>query len=414
MRIVAISNLYPPNVIGGYELFAERVARGLRRRGHAVTTLTTAGPLPGAEDDAVERCLWLADVYRPSPWPGGQPALDHAARVSCYANIDRVAAALRRLRPELVLLHNPLGLGVLGLIDLLDEIGVGWLWLLGDKIPAQALADLPPDVAALFRCAHRRSFAGGSFVSVSSTLLHEIRTAGIELGPNVEVVPCWCEPVPPGPRPPHRGPLRCVATGQIGREKGIHLIVAAAAALARRPGPPVTIDVQGAGELAHYATLARAEGADEIIRFHGFRPHGELVELYRRSDVFLFPSRTREPFGLAHQEAAAEGCAVVMTRGGSSERFVDGVHCLKIDRTVPALLEAIERLARDRDLAAALGRRAAALVRGGLAEARLLPRLEAPLAAAVRPLDWDRVDWARILRLALYKDRLAQERAAAA
>src|SRR5262249_48851413 len=136
--------------------------------------------------------------------------------------------------------------------------------------------------------------------------------------------------------------------------------------------------------------------------------------LYRRSDVFLFPSATREPFGLAHQEAAAEGCAVVMTRGGSAERFVDGVHCLKIDRSTAALLAAIERLADDRALAAALGRRAAALVRGGLAEARLLPRLEARLAASIRPVDWDRVDWERLLRLALFKDRLAQQRAAAA
>src|SRR5690348_2227632 len=41
MRLLFVSNLYPPVVVGGYELNCADVAAGLRRRGHTVEVVTT-------------------------------------------------------------------------------------------------------------------------------------------------------------------------------------------------------------------------------------------------------------------------------------------------------------------------------------------------------------------------------------
>ena len=45
MRILLVSNLFPPYVVGGYEQMAGWVAEGLRARGHAVQVLTGRGAL---------------------------------------------------------------------------------------------------------------------------------------------------------------------------------------------------------------------------------------------------------------------------------------------------------------------------------------------------------------------------------
>jgi hypothetical protein len=61
MRVAVVSNLYPPDVIGGYELLARDVVEGLRARGHEVDLLTSgspAGPEPG-----VHRMLTLTRTF---------------------------------------------------------------------------------------------------------------------------------------------------------------------------------------------------------------------------------------------------------------------------------------------------------------------------------------------------------------
>ena len=57
MKVLVVSNLYPPEVIGGYELSCRQVVDGLRSAGHDVRVLTTAPQVPAgpeAQDDSRE------------------------------------------------------------------------------------------------------------------------------------------------------------------------------------------------------------------------------------------------------------------------------------------------------------------------------------------------------------------------
>src|SRR6266566_3086554 len=58
MRLLAISNFFPPHFVGGYELGCSDVLDGLKRRGHQVAVLTSQHGVaaPTREDDVFR---WL-------------------------------------------------------------------------------------------------------------------------------------------------------------------------------------------------------------------------------------------------------------------------------------------------------------------------------------------------------------------
>ena len=48
MKVLAISNLYPPDLMGGYELGCRQMVEALCRRGHEVRVLTTVPRVPAS------------------------------------------------------------------------------------------------------------------------------------------------------------------------------------------------------------------------------------------------------------------------------------------------------------------------------------------------------------------------------
>jgi nucleoside-diphosphate-sugar epimerase len=69
VRICLVSNLYPPDVLGGAEIVVGHLAKGLQAAGHEVTVVSTA-PRARAGWDTVEgvrvRRLDPANIY----WAG--------------------------------------------------------------------------------------------------------------------------------------------------------------------------------------------------------------------------------------------------------------------------------------------------------------------------------------------------------
>ena len=60
MKILFITNLYPPYYIGGYELACQDIAEGLRQRGHDISILTSIyGVNKETEEGNVYRKLYL-------------------------------------------------------------------------------------------------------------------------------------------------------------------------------------------------------------------------------------------------------------------------------------------------------------------------------------------------------------------
>ena len=70
MRILVLTNLYPPHNIGGYELRCRDITEALRRRGHEVSVLTSNQTI-GEDtcDYRIDRRLQLHGFFG-HPWGG--------------------------------------------------------------------------------------------------------------------------------------------------------------------------------------------------------------------------------------------------------------------------------------------------------------------------------------------------------
>ena len=365
MRILVLSNLYPPRVLGGYELVCEGVVDHLRASGHQVQVLTAAGdPVPGQDHVHRELSLYI---------DGGAPEEPHPALR--FRNEVADHRALRGMDEwDAALVFHPVGLAK-SLLTALHERGpVGYV--LGDVWPAWDLANdtwlgrlhpegppgMPPRgirrlrhpslvARALAPLARRRGvptewpdlFARGHWWANSEWTLAQLTEGkGLPLAdPRVIRHGIPLEEFPRRESDP--GGRRLLYVGRISPQKGIDV---ALAALERLDGAELTL--VGAPDPEYAAGLRLPEGADlrEPVAREG------LAEIYGQHDVVLFPVLWNEPLGLVPLEAMAVGVPVVATgTGGSSEYLLDERNCLLVEPgDHDALAGAADRLLADPDL----------------------------------------------------------------
>ena len=388
MRILVISNLYPPRVLGGYELAAHKIVEGLRSRGHDVRVLTSPAWAPTA-DANVERTLALRAYQQTPPASSSVNTLfQYESKASQLDNTLIVLDALRRVRPEHVLLFNIIGIGGLAVLDLLRRSGIPWTWNLGDRVPGVLLEDVDPAITGLLEPSE--AIRSGAASVVSRTLAGEIAAEGIELG-RVEVIPRGIPARDVGRSRGYRegGVTRFTAAGVLSEFKGTGLILEAAARLAREGVGPFEVTVYGQGDVEEWRTRADALGVADRVRFGGFVDQLTLIRAHAAADAFLFPTWGREPGASAPFEAASVGAVPIVTEDcGPAESLHDGVDALLIPRPSEAHAHAMASLIRgDVDLAA-LGAAGVALTSGPMSADAVLARLEAMLVAGRGSTDW--------------------------
>lgn len=388
MRVLIVSNLYPPAVLGGYEMACAQVAGALRTRGHEVRVLTTwnAGPGGGGDPDWVERRLDL-HWYLPHPPQAVLAAARHAAMCSCPGNTFALLDAMRRFVPDVVYVWNVAGIGGLALMDALNLTGQPWALHLMDNVPGELFHHTPGSCLALFGADAGAPYAPARVVAMSEYLLDLIRQdTAIDLRGRATIIPGWVDAPPRRPHAPYLrdGVARFVSAGRLSDHKGVHLILEAAARL-HRDGLPFEIDIYGAGDHERYAATIRADGLDDRVRLRGSAPQEALLAAYGDHDAFLFPTHEREAFGFAPIEAASRGTPPVLSAlCGVAERLVGGVHCVKIQRNAVALADAMAAIAAGRVDLAAMGRAAANLVATDLAFHRCMDAIEVVLRDTAR------------------------------
>lgn len=412
MRVLILSNLYPPLVIGGYERACANVARGLVARGHDVRVLAGWSHVPGPPDPPyVRRHLdmrWLMP-HRHTGLP--ETVQLHEAMCSSYANSLHLIETLREFRPDVVYVWNLYGLGIAGLLDVLNHVRAPWALHLMDCLPGYLFDCVPPFVRDVFNARGAALWERATVISMSRQIIDEIadKTA-IRFPQGVHYVPGWVDLEAAVPHEPYLrdGRARFVTAGSIVEHKGIGLIIEAAAALRRQGVENFAVDIFGDGEVPRYVDMARSFGVGDAVRFLGVRSQLELLRAYGGYDAFLFPTWDREPFGFAPVEAA--GCATppIMTAGcGAAERLVDAVHCVKIERTAEALAASMRGVIDGTHDVAALGRRAAALVARDLSFGRCLDAIEDVLLNMPRGANRDALDDPKLALLTFIKHDLS-------
>ena len=343
MRILVVSNLFPPAVRGGYEVECAGVVEHLRGT-HEVHVLTSVQGPPSRSGE-VERTLpWLEDRRE------GALRAPRAAVVATAATRRTLAA----FRPDLVFVWNGSNIPHAALQVLHGAGGVGGIpiayrvcehWFSRLYTGDQFMRHLTPGERGL-----RGVWARGA------RLLNRAHP-GLRLDP-ARVAPAavsWVSdalrrysPAPPAIQVTHEEVLfparpdtdrfaaierrpdpepRVLFAGRIEEQKGPEVAVRALAALERDHGIAARLAVAGDGPADKSAALDRlarelgvADRVERLGRLGGDALAGEVA----RAHVWLVPSVWEEPAPTTCVEAALARVPVVAARVGGIPEMLDG------------------------------------------------------------------------------------------
>ena len=401
MRILVLSNLYPPNVVGGYERLCFEVTAGLAEAGHEVVVLTSryGGKVADYPRQRVLRQFDLLagpDIY--TPFAG---TTEDRAAIN-QANLATLARVLAEVQPDVVFAWNlffldasilqALERGATRTVVMLTD---NWLLVMRNPVFVHEYfrdvvhgekALLPPPsppapslwqralrrlgrgepakpasrLEAIFGAAFVRDLyaAGGSSFARHKVIHNGVRQDGHAGAPRVErsrlVAP---------------GTLRLLFAGRLVDLKGAHTAVAALPLLdpaelgVSRVLLTLLGDAQDTAYMAQLHTAIAASGREADIELRPSVAEAALPELFNQHDLYLFPS-LYEPFSLTLIHALALGIPTIASAiGGNVEIVEDGDSGVLFAKgNAVELAAAITRLATDGALRVRLaegGRRSA-------------------------------------------------------
>ena len=357
MKVLFLSNLYPPIVFGGYERQCHQVATDFVARGHEVAVLTSnyGGGEAFYPGQVVYRRLRLFadadDIYRPFE------ASAEERQAIAAANQKELEAVIAAEHPDVIFAWN------LFFVDpsLLDALGGGCpvVYFLSDN---WLIAPLNGPFLSRFFQEHVFGSApfppppvdGGGWCGVPTRWYpppeqlrvalpqHAIfgakfvrrlyAAAGIGFRDSI-VIPNGVKlfEMPPDrftdrTRLINPGELRLLSVGRVVDVKGVHTAIEALSGLGTGSSQPrirLTIvgDQQDRSYQRRLAELIAETGTAGLVTFSAAVPEDDLFDLFQRHDLYLFPS-LYEPFSLILIQALSSGIPTIASDAGGNTEIV--------------------------------------------------------------------------------------------
>ena len=410
MKILIVSNLYPPEVLGGYEILCARVVASFCGRGHEVAVLTTAIAGGGDTGDGNARNGEAASGENPQVGPAGEllyrdlrlflpfgekPGLARPARQAAEGpNRQAAKAALAAFHPDIVFVWSQLRLG-LGAAREAEAEGCPVVYTMNDDHilgfkpgPRSGLRGSLRSIQEdfLYPASTWKGLRLENVVAISETVRSRLSSVDSRFSTAriaMQGIPLELFPPRAEIGSAHR-PLRLLYAGQLHRYKGVHTLVEAVALAGRAD---FSLTVAGAGEPGYEAELkSRAAELGLDATFLGKVQADAMGGIYREADAFAFTSVWDEPFGMTHLEAMASGLPVASVgHGGPGEFLVDDVNALIFDKEdAPGLARCLRRFADDGELRRRIAAEGRRTVETGFSIESYADRLEAILLETLK------------------------------
>ncbi|WP_136601221.1 glycosyltransferase family 4 protein [Salinigranum halophilum] len=366
-HICFITNLYPPETIGGAETSVRTVAEALVERHYEVSVITTASSDDARAGDGAfcERQNGVSvhrftpgNLYTPFEYreqPGWQKPLMHLLDLwnpQAGRTVDRL---LGDLVPDIIHVHNFGGLSPAVFRAAANHAPVVQTlhdYRLLHIDPGMFVAGAQRELSGLmrpFRAYNRRTvepsldrvLAPSQFIidqHNEAGFFDDVPTSVLRLG-----VPRDDRATPGAVA----DPPRILFVGQLARPKGVDVLLDAIAHL----DSDIRVDIVGRGE-AREQLEAQAAG-DDRVTFHGFVSEADLAAFYREATVTVVPSRWNDNSPMVIYESLARATPVVGSDMGGISELIDtpGDDTPTTGRVVPsedpvALATAIESVCR--------------------------------------------------------------------
>lgn len=329
MRIAIISNLFPPHVIGGYELGCLNLARAARDAGIQVRVLTST---PTGRLNKREKVVNLdvqtvfAPIYNYETLLSSVPVSFDPASFGGIepANVVALKNELRNFRPDAIWIFNPLGLGPVGIVETAVQSRIPTTLHLMDHLDG-TVADHQIGFNVLPRWIRAKSKMGAIACSEKTLQRNEIHGlfADSKVIANGVRMGAGCQP----PREAV-GASTCnlVYFGQVERHKGIlQLIHALAKTRKKIAAQDIKLHIAGGGsvEFARELNQTIAElNLHSVVVQHGFCEPEKLKELLDSMHLAVFPLSPDEPFAYVVIEAIQAGLPIIVSRQAGCAEFL--------------------------------------------------------------------------------------------
>lgn len=330
MRIAMMTNNYKPYV-GGVPISVERLAEGLRARGHEVTVFAPAYPGVAEEPGVVRiramHSLWKGDYLAPSMFD------------------PKTEAAFKAGNFQLIHVHHPVLMGHMGLY-LSRKYGVPLVFTYHTRYEEYLhYARLKPNGAAMRFLqrtvpAHNRAFMNRCSLLFAPTPLMRNYLRDIGVTAPVEVLPTGLGAEDFAQNAAQSAALRrryapggqrlLCTVARVEPEKNIGFLLRALARHKAEGGAASRLVVVGDGSAREgLQKEAEALGLAEDVFFVGCVPHEQLAAWYGAADLFVFASKS-ETQGIVLLEAMAGGLPVLaLAASGVDDVVVNGVNGLR-------------------------------------------------------------------------------------
>ncbi|MFM7060987.1 MAG: glycosyltransferase family 4 protein [Actinomycetes bacterium] len=353
MRVLLLSSLWPPNVLGGAELHAAALADRLADAGHEVGVVTYGSPGSRVVAQVPARPYPLQEF---ADQPPPRRAVMHLRDVWNPSTARILDDAVRTFRPDVVHSHTVQGMSAVALVRP-GRLGVPHVHTLHDYwLLCQRTAMVQRDGTACdtpcrgcatitaIRDRQVRAHAPDLLLAVSQAVAEEHDRVPWAAG-RIRVLHNPVEPAP-ADRPTRTaagaGPVFGYL-GQLAPHKGVATLLEA---FRRADLPGARLLVGGRGPLAEAVTAAGG-GVEGLGWLDGAAKEQLLADV----DCLVVPSEWRDPAPIVVNEARARGIPVIGTRMGGIPELVapESAALLVSPRDPDALAASLAAFAADPD-----------------------------------------------------------------
>lgn len=314
LKILIVTNLYPPQAIGGYERAIADYARLLESRGHTVLVVTsnaeeyTTNYVNNKPEPLIHRCLYLC-----GEWTNNGPQFLSGEEVTArnVLNHQILVEHLHTFQPDVCLAGNIDFLE----IEILEPI-------LADGIPvAHYVMNENPGYAS--QLAPKTDLY--QYITCSDWVRDNLNQKGYPVKTAQTIYPGAAVEEFYQAELPVRDRLRIAYASLVMPYKGAGVLIEALSLL-HAANIEFSATIAGGTLKPEFVQalqeFVESEGMQDKVKFAGVLSRQELKELYLTHNVLVFPSCFPEPFGISQIEAMAAGLTLVTSATGGSREIV--------------------------------------------------------------------------------------------